>query len=79
MDDMSLRDNFRENIRRRRRELGLTQQEVADRMGIARPQVTFAEAGQNSPTIDMVERYAKALECPALTLLVANEEAFAAT
>jgi transcriptional regulator with XRE-family HTH domain len=76
MEDMSLRENFRENLRRRRKELGLTQQDVATRMSIARPQVAQAEAGQNSPTLDMVERYAKALECPALTLLVANEEAF---
>lgn len=72
---MALRDNFRENVRRRRKELGLTQQEVAEKLGVARPQVAQAEAGMNSPTLDMVERYAKALECPALTLLVANEEA----
>lgn len=74
---MSLRQNFSENVKRRRRELGMTQAEVAERLDVARPQVAAAEAGQNAPTLDMVERYARALDCPALALLVANEEAFA--
>lgn len=74
---MTLRENFRDNLRRRRRELGMTQEDVAKRLGVHRPQVAQAEAGENSPTLDMVERYAKALDCPALTLLVAQEEAYA--
>jgi len=72
---VSLRDNFRHNIKRRRKELGLTQQDVADRMDVSRPLVAQAEAGQNAPTLDMVERFGRALDCPPLTLLVAQEPA----
>jgi transcriptional regulator with XRE-family HTH domain len=71
---MALRDSFRENVKRRRKELGLTQQDVADRLNVTRPLVAQVEAGVSAPTLDMVERFGRALECPSLTLLVSSEE-----
>lgn len=40
---------------------GLTQQQVADKMGIAQQSVARLESGSNEPSIGMVERYATAL------------------
>lgn len=45
----------------RRWESGLTQQRVADIMGVAQQSVARIESGRISPSIDMVERYASAL------------------
>jgi transcriptional regulator with XRE-family HTH domain len=66
--DMALHDNFRERIRRRRQELGLTQRAVAERMGVTPAFVTQAELGMNIPRLDTVERFAQALNCSSLEL-----------
>lgn len=73
--EMPLHDHFRTNVRRRREELELTQQELADRLRVSRPYVAQVEGGDHSPTLQLVEKFAKALKCPALALLVAPEEA----
>ena len=44
-------------------ESGITQQDVAERMGIAQTAVSRLEIGAHSPSLDMVERYAEALGC----------------
>lgn len=61
------------NIRARRIQLGLTQREVAERLGIATAQYTQIEAGRHVPTLTMVERVAVALELPATLLLASSE------
>lgn len=73
--EMPLHDHFRANVRRRREELSLTQQELAERLEVSRPYVAQVEAGDHSPTLSQVEKFAKALKCPALSLLMALEEA----
>lgn len=50
-------------LKARRIELGITQQDVADKMGIAQQSVTRMERGGVSPSIDMIERYAEAVGC----------------
>lgn len=72
---MALHDNFRERIRRRRQELGLTQRAVAERMGVTPAFVTQAELGMNIPRLDTVERFAQALNCSSLELLLQVEAA----
>lgn len=52
-----------EQARKIRMESGLTQQDVAERMGIAQTAVSRLEIGAHSPSLDMVERYAEALGC----------------
>lgn len=51
-----------ENVRRRRKELGLTQTELADRAGLFHPRVSEVERARSSVTIATVARLAAALE-----------------
>ena len=74
---MPLHDHFCANLRRRRLELKLTQQELAEVMGVSRPYVSQVEAGDHTPTLDVVEKFAKALKCQSVTLLLAPDEATA--
>ena len=45
-----------------REKLGYTQQEIADKMGIMRQQITRFENMSNSPTIFFLVKYANALD-----------------
>lgn len=59
-----------ENIRRRRLELGLSQQQLADRLGYkARSTVNKIESGENSVPAGRLAAYAKALDTTAAYLL----------
>ncbi len=58
---MSLGGIVARNIRRLREERGLTQEELAARIRINRNYVGMIERQENSPTVAMLERIAKAL------------------
>lgn len=58
-----------EAIKRRRIELGLTQVQLAARLGVHGATVAEAEAGKRDPTLSTVERFAKALEISVTALL----------
>lgn len=45
-----------------RKERGITQQEIADRTGIKRTNVTRIESGRNAPTIEVLVKLAAALD-----------------
>ena len=45
-----------------RKNKGLSQEEVAERIGVIRPQITRFENMKNSPTITFLVKYAKALD-----------------
>ena len=47
----------------RRKDMGLTQQELASTVGVSRPQVANIESGRHDPPISAIRRYADALEC----------------
>lgn len=49
-------------IKARRLELGLSQEELAGRSELDRPYITLIEAGRKQPTISVLYRLAKALE-----------------
>jgi transcriptional regulator with XRE-family HTH domain len=70
-----LADNFRQNIRRRRKELGYTQAAMAERLGVSTAYVAQLETRDKSPTTELIERVAKALGCHPLTLLQEPVEA----
>lgn len=74
---MPLHDFFRRNVRLRRIELGLTQVELAAKMGVTHPMISQVEAGKSCPSLELVERFAKALNCQPITLLLQSEEAIA--
>lgn len=76
---MALHDNFRLNVRKRRKELHLTQEQLAERLNVTGAYVSEIEAGRRTPSLETVERLATALDCPALNLLTAIEPAHAGT
>lgn len=56
-----LHSSFCNSVRARRRQLGLTQRQVADRLRVSRNRVTEIETGRFSPTLDLIGRLAAAL------------------
>ncbi|WP_167344584.1 helix-turn-helix domain-containing protein [Amycolatopsis thermoflava] len=44
-----------------RKRLGISQEEIADRMGMQRPQVSMFETGRREPRLSTLMRYADAL------------------
>ncbi len=65
----SVHDQFCANAKARRLELELTQQDVADRLGVTQAYVAEIEAGRHTPTLNLVERLAKALKTTASVLI----------
>jgi len=66
----NLHARFCKNLRRYRGLVGLTQQQLADRLGIRQPVVAAMEAGRSAPTLDTVEAVASALEISPEALLI---------
>jgi transcriptional regulator with XRE-family HTH domain len=58
---MSLRNIVAGNLRRLRREQGLSQEELADRAGINRNYVGMLEREENAATVDVLEKLAEVL------------------
>lgn len=61
-------------IREKRRELGLTQEQVADRLGVTPPAVNKWEKGISCPDISILAPLARLLETDVNTLLCFQEE-----
>lgn len=60
---------FAANVRRRRLELGLSQEELAELAGVHRTYVGMLERGEKNATIYNIERVAKALRVEPSALL----------
>ena len=58
-----------ERIRTARQTLGITQETLADRMGCRQSYVSAVERGGSRPSIDMLTRFASALETTASDLM----------
>ena len=58
----SLKETFGERVRARRKELGMTQADLAKATGIHQPDICVLESGEHAPNLDTVERVAKALK-----------------
>jgi transcriptional regulator with XRE-family HTH domain len=71
---MDVRQIVGENVRRYRREKGLSQQEVANRMGVDRAYVSGLELGQRNPTVVTLWHAAQALGVE-VHLLLKNDRA----
>ena len=56
-----LHARFCRNLRQRRKELGLTQTDLAKALGVKQPVIAALEGGRNNPSLDRVEEIAKAL------------------
>ncbi len=65
----NLHDFFCTNVRRRRLELGMTQAQLAAKLGVAPAYISEIEGGRNSPTITTIDRFAEALQINGAHLL----------
>jgi transcriptional regulator with XRE-family HTH domain len=58
---MTLRRTVAQNVRRLRKQRGLTQEELADLAGLNRNYVGMVEREEHSPTVDTLEALSRAL------------------
>ncbi len=49
-------------IQKRRKEVGLTQEELAEKVGISRAYMGYVEQGRNAPSLEVLEKIAKLLK-----------------
>jgi transcriptional regulator with XRE-family HTH domain len=61
-ENQEIEYRFGKAIRRRRRELDLSQEELAERAGLHRNYVSGIETGTRNPSLKNIEKLAKALE-----------------
>ncbi len=67
--------NVGANIRRIRQDARLSQEELAEAAGINRTYLSQLENGHSSPTLDILERIARALDVPISALIVDSRAA----
>lgn len=70
---MGLAQTFGANVRRLRSERGVSQEALADAVGLAPTYVGQLERGQRNPTLAVVERFARVLEVEPLDLLQGDQ------
>lgn len=58
-----------QNIRRLRREVGMTQTEISVRSGIARPNIARIESGKHTPSIETLVAIANAMRSSLVQVL----------
>ena len=73
---MDIREVFATNLRRYRRQAGLSQEELAHRAGVDRTYISSLERCQYAAGIDVVDRLARELGLEAADLLRAEPDAF---
>ncbi|MCL5125314.1 MAG: helix-turn-helix domain-containing protein [Deltaproteobacteria bacterium] len=49
-------------IQKRRKEVGLTQEDLADKIGVSRAYMGFIEQGRNMPSVEVLEKIARQLK-----------------
>ena len=54
-------NELRQRIKERRQALGITQKELADRVGVSRPMIAMIESGEREPSLDTLVRILSAL------------------
>jgi len=61
---------FGKAVRRRRRELDISQEELAERSGLHRTYISSVERGERNPTLESIEQFAKALDIKVSELFI---------
>ena len=51
-------------IQKRRKQLGITQEDVGYKVGISRAYMGYIEQGRNAPSLEILEKIAKILKSP---------------
>ncbi len=73
-----LLETFARVLRDRRKSLGLTQEELADRAGLSMRYVSLLESCRHQPTLATLDGLSRGLEMPLSDLLLAVETAMKA-
>lgn len=58
---MNLKESFAENLKRIRKQRGLTQEELAELVNVAPRHISFIETAKSFPSSDLLERLSHAL------------------
>lgn len=66
--ELSIKQRFGLGIKQRRVELGISQEELAFRSGLHRTYISDIERGSRNPSLENIEKLAKALEISISTL-----------
>lgn len=66
---MDVRGRLARNVKRRREELDWSQEELAEEAGLHRTYVSGIERKVRNPTIEIIDRLAKAMKVTASSLL----------
>jgi transcriptional regulator with XRE-family HTH domain len=61
-DQLGIKQRFGKAIRRRRRELDLSQEELAERAELHRTYISNIERGELNPSLETMEKLVKALD-----------------
>jgi len=72
LEAAELTNVFARNLRRRRQELGLTQEQLAERTGISAPDISDMERGERPPKLSTIARIAEGLTLSPSHLLSAE-------
>lgn len=70
-DATGIKQRFGLAIKQRRQELGISQEELSFRAGLHRTYISDIERGSRNPSLENIEKLAKALEIP-LSAFFAN-------
>jgi transcriptional regulator with XRE-family HTH domain len=70
-NQLSIKQRFGKAIRRRRRELDLSQEELAERAELHRTYISNIERGELNPSLETMEKLVKALDI-SVSALFAN-------
>ena len=65
-----IKTRFGKAVRRRRRELDISQEELAERSGLHRTYISSVERGERNPTLESIEQFAKALNIKVSDLFI---------
>lgn len=55
--------SFGENVKKRREELKMTQEQLAEKVGVSFQFISFVETGRKTPNVNFGRDLAKALKC----------------
>jgi len=66
----SLREIFAHNLKKKRKNCGFSQAELAEALNVSTHHIATIETARNSPTFDLVERMAKALNIEVYELFI---------
>lgn len=71
-----LSEIFGQNIQRKRKQLGMTQDALAERLGIGQQSLSRMERGTMAPKFERLQEIADALHCSVAELFIESEQNF---